>query len=584
MQVSGIRACVTLAWSAVAISAACAPAGELVETPLTTVRVASGLSMPLYVTHSPGDSERLFIVEQSRQIKILRNGAVLPTPFLDVTSLATCCGEAGLLGFAFHPNYQNNGYFYINYTDTSSNNERVFRTVVARYSVSSNRDVADPNSAVVLLRIDQPYSNHNGGWMDFGPDGYLYIATGDGGDRFDPDNNAQDITDNLLGKIVRIDVNRDEFPADPERNYGIPPDNPFVDAEGDDEIWAYGLRNPWRNSFDSETGDLYIADVGQFLTEEINVQPADSPGGENYGWDCTEGASCTAEATCTCNDDSLTAPVHVYNHNAGRCSITGGLVYRGCAIPDLTGTYFFADYCSAQIFSFRYENGGVHDLRERTAELAPGGGLSISGISSFGRDIDGEIYLCDIGGGEVFKVVPAGTPFVARAGATPPDGAIDARQPSNPDGTGVAAGWQSLDVHFEPASPCPEPADFSVTAWAGAGPAPVVDSAERIDSGSLRVRLDRPITPVSRVTLTYIPDGGSVTLGWLPGDVNGDGTSAPADILAMVDALNGVGGAKSAWQTDVDRSGVSGPPDILRVIDLLNGAGVYATYNGVSLP
>jgi hypothetical protein len=420
--------------------------------------------------------------------------------------------------------------------------------------------------------------------MDFGPDGYLYIATGDGGDRFDPDNNAQDITDNLLGKILRIDVNGDDFPADPNRNYAIPPDNPFVDAEGDDEIWAYGLRNPWRNSFDSETGDLYIADVGQFVIEEINVQPADSAGGENYGWDCMEGSSCTAEATCTCNDDSLTGPVHVYNHNSGRCSISGGFVYRGCAIPDLTGTYFFADYCSAQIFSLRYENGAVSDLRERTAELAPGGGLSIDGISSFGRDSDGEIYICDIFGGEVFKIVPDGTPFVASAGATPPDGAIDARQPSNPDGTGAAAGWQFVDVHFEPASPCPEPADFSVTAWAGEGPSPMVDSAERVNGSSLRVHLDKPITPVSRMTLTYLPDGASVALGWLPADVNGDGTSAAADILAMVDALNGVGGAKSAWQTDVDRSGVSGPPDILRVIDLLNGAGVFASYNGVSLP
>lgn len=578
----GVAGCIALL-----VSAACAPAGEVVETPLTTVRVASGLSAPVYVTHAPGDAERLFIVEQRGLIKVLRNGVVLPTAFLDVHEQATSGGEAGLLGLAFHPAYQDNGYFYINYTDTSATDTRVFRTVIVRYTVSANPEVADPDSAHIVLMIDQPYQNHNAGWMDFGSDGNLYIATGDGGSQWDPEGRGQDTTDNLLGKILRIDVDGDDFPGVSERNYAVPADNPFVGVEGDDEIWAYGLRNPWRNSFDVETGELYIADVGQYKTEEVNVQPAGSAGGENYGWNCMEGTTCTGEDSCECGDPSLAAPVHQYAHGGDplpKCSISGGFVYRGCAIPDLRGAYFFADYCSGQIWSFRYENGVIADLRERTEELEPAGIPSIRTVSSFGRDIDGELYICDHTGGEVFKIVPASAPVFTASGSSPPDGAIDARQPSNPDGTLPADGWRSVDFRFTPGAPCADPADFAVTGWVGSGEAPAVEAVERVDGTTIRVHLDRALSPVSRLTLSHVPNGGSATIGWLPGDVNNDGTSAPPDILALIDVLNGVGGAAAEWCADIDRSGVASPPDILRVIDLLNGAGVYPSYNGVSLP
>jgi len=568
-----------------AIAPTCAPAGPVAETPLGTVRVASGLSAPVYVTHAPGDPDRLYIVEQRRQIKILKDGNVQPTAFLDVTELASCCGESGLLGLAFHPDYQGNGYFYVNYTDQSATDARVFRTVVARYTVSANPDIADPNSAQIVLMIDQPYANHNGGWMDFDADGYLYFATGDGGEQWDPEDRAQDTTDNLLGKILRLDVNRDDFPGDVERNYGIPPDNPFVGREGDDEIWVYGLRNPWRNAFDPETGELYIADVGQYAVEEINVQPANGDGGENYGWDCMEGSSCTDQTTCACNDPELTLPIHEYSHGGlplPRCSITGGFVYRGCAIPDLNGTYFFADFCSNQIWSLRYQNGTVTDLRERTLELVPGGGLTIRAVSSFGRDAQGELYICDHVGGEIFKIVPTAPPIVEAVGTNPFDGAIDARQPFDPDGGRTASGWQSFDVLFSPASPCPNAADFAVEGWWGESDVPIISSVERVDTESLRVYLNKPLTPISQVTVRYVPAALTAVLGWLPADVNGDGTSGPADILSLIDSLNGF--TRPVWSTDVDRSGKSSPPDILRVIDLLNGAGAYDAYNGVSLP
>ncbi len=376
------------------------------STPLTTELVVSGLDQPHLVTYAPGDFDRLFILEKRGRIRIVKDGVLLTTPFLDIDALVGggifSFDERGLLGLAFHPDYQNNGYFFVNYTDNSSN------TVIARYKISSDPDIADPASAMIGLTIDQPFDNHNGGWIEFGPDGYLYIATGDGGSGNDPGNRAQDITDQLLGKILRIDINGDDFPGDPNRNYAIPPDNPFVGVTGDDEIWAYGLRNPWRNDFDRETGDLYIADVGQSSWEEINFQPAASTGGENYGWRCMEGAHCTGLTGCECFDSQLELPIHEYDHGDG-CSITGGLVYRGCEIPDLDGTYFFGDYCSARIWSFRYDGVSITDFVERTAELDPVGGPAIIDITSFGEDAFGELYICSQDG-NIFKIVPADPP------------------------------------------------------------------------------------------------------------------------------------------------------------------------------
>ncbi len=364
-------------------------------------RVATGLSDPVFVTHAPGDFDRLFIVEQGGRIKILKNGSVLPTPFLDITDRVNSGGERGLLGLTFHPSYQTNGLFFVDYTGALGT------TNVAQFSRTANFDVADASSEVTLLTVPQPFSNHNGGWIDFGPDGYLYISLGDGGNGNDPGNRAQDITNQFLGKMLRIDVDGDDFPGDAGRNYAIPADNPFVGVTADDEIWAYGLRNAWRCSFDDATGDLYMADVGQSAREEIDFHAAGAPAGQNYGWRCTEGTSCTGLSGCVCNGPLLTPPIHEYDPVLFNCtSVTGGYVYRGCAMPDLVGTYFFADFCRDQMWSFRYSGGVMTEFAERTSELAADVG-TVGSISSFGEDAYGELYVCDLFGGEVFKMVPS---------------------------------------------------------------------------------------------------------------------------------------------------------------------------------
>jgi glucose/arabinose dehydrogenase len=373
---------------------------------LVSERVASGLARPIYVAAPVGD-ERLFIIEQRGVIKILQNGLVLPTPFLDIDNLVpdiTGNDERGLLGLAFHPGYAANGQFYVDYTNLQGD------TVIARYNVSGDANVADPGSAAILLTIDQPYPNHNGGTLAFGPlDGYLYIGMGDGGSAGDPENRAQD-DGSMLGKILRIDV--DGTPP-----YAIPPTNPFAGPGLPlDEIWSKGVRNPYRWSFDRATGDLWIADVGQDSWEEIDFQPAGAAGGTNYGWRKMEGTHCYDPAS-GCNDGSLTLPIYEYSHGGSpyRCSITGGIVYRGHEIPALAGTYFFADFCSDQIWSFRYAGSTIGEFTERTAELAPGGGLSIADIAAFGEDGRGEMYIVDRGSGldgEIYKIrlSPAGVP------------------------------------------------------------------------------------------------------------------------------------------------------------------------------
>jgi len=362
---------------------------------LTTERVAFNLMRPVGVVSPPGDLERIFVLEQHvGRIRILKNGVLLATPFLTIGAVNTG-NEQGLLGLAFHPDYANNGRFFVNYTTGGGSG----RTIIARYTVSGNPDVADPGSAIVLIDEPQPFSNHNGGWLGFGPnDGYLYATLGDGGSGGDPGNRAQDLGE-ILGKILRLDV-------DSASPYAIPPDNPFVGTPGArEEIWAYGLRNPWRASFDRLTGDLYVADVGQELYEEVSFQPASSTGGENYGWRRKEGFNCYSPSS-GCEIPGLVDPIHEYSHPFSSGSITGGYVYRGCAIPELNGTYFFADYASInQIWSFRYAGAPRPPVRNRTAELAPGGGLSINSVSSFGEDAAGELYICDLSGGEVFKIV-----------------------------------------------------------------------------------------------------------------------------------------------------------------------------------
>jgi hypothetical protein len=404
-------------------------------TPLRTALVASGLNALVYLTAPPDDFNRLFVVEQNTgQIRIIKSGTVLPTPFLNIGALISAGGERGLLSMAFHPDYANNGHFFVNYTNTSGN------TVIARYTVSVDPDLADPTSALILKTINQTAANHNGGQLQFGPNGYLYVGMGDGGSFDDPFNNAQD-PQSLLGKMLRLDVD-----AGPPY---IPASNPFVgDPSTLDEIWALGLRNPWRFSFDRDTGDLYIADVGQNAREEVDFQPAPSSGGENYGWDCEEGFDCTPTNNggygCACGDPDLTPPILDVNHS-GSCSITGGYVYRGCALPDLVGTYFFSDYCGGYVRTFRYAEGDPVPpaVIDRTAELAPITGA----IVSFGEDAAGELYIVTLAG-NVYKIIADTGPvcgnFIIEAGeecddgnTAPGDGCSDACQLEATCGNGI---------------------------------------------------------------------------------------------------------------------------------------------------
>ncbi|MCE9594880.1 MAG: PQQ-dependent sugar dehydrogenase [Planctomycetes bacterium] len=390
-----------LVFAALATILAAAPAVAQ-KVPLTTVRVASGLSKPLYVTAPPGDFARVFIVERGGDIEILKAGAINAVPFLDITPLLiTSDQEQGLLGLAFDPNYATNGFFYVDYTRAGDG-----ATVIARYTVSANPDLADASSAVIMKTIAQPQSNHNGGCLQFGPDGYMYVGMGDGGNSNDTGaghtagtGNAQDGS-KLLGKMLRLDV------ANPPTY--VPASNPFVsDPLIADEIWDLGMRNPWRFSFDRTTGDLYIGDVGQGAREEIDFEPAGSPGGFNYGWRCMEGFNCTGLTGCTCNGIGITLPIKDYGHTAGQCSVTGGYVYRGTTLCGYDGTYFYADYCAGRIWTLKYSGGVVTEFTDRTAELAPGGGLVIQDVSSFGEDAAGDIYICDLFDNEVYKIVPS---------------------------------------------------------------------------------------------------------------------------------------------------------------------------------
>jgi glucose/arabinose dehydrogenase len=359
-------------------------------------QVASGLNRPVAITHA-GDN-RLFIVLQGGTIVVHDGTSLLPGNFLDITALiGDSSNEKGLLGLAFHPDYAQNGFFFVDYTDTNGD------TVIARYTVSStNANRADPASARVLLRIDQPFANHNGGQLQFGPDGYLYIGMGDGGSGGDPGNRAQNLND-LLGKLLRIDV-------DNGNPYAIPASNPFVGRAGArPEIWAYGVRNPWRFSFDRAAGDLYIADVGQGEREEINLQPATSIGGENYGWRLMEGKQCFTPSS-NCNNGTLVLPIIDYGHGTGDCSVTGGYVYRGARYPRLHGTYIYADYCSGIIWGATRNADGTWSSRVLidTTHM----------ISTFGEDANGELYVARHAttSGAVFRIIDRlGTPPKRRA-------------------------------------------------------------------------------------------------------------------------------------------------------------------------
>jgi glucose/arabinose dehydrogenase len=345
------------------------------------IEVINGFQTPVGMTNAGDGTGRLFVIEKSGKIRIIQQGQMMPEPFLDLSTIITpnAATEQGLLGLAFDPNYESNGRFFINYTDFNGS------TVIARYQVSANANQANPDSAVIVLTIEQPFWNHNGGHIAFGPDGYLYIGMGDGGDGHDPGERAEDLT-KLLGKMLRLDVSGD--------TYAVPSDNPFSPASGaKTEIWAYGLRNPWKFSFDGLTGDLYIGDVGQGNYEEINFQSTSSKGGENYGWDTLEGNHChEPKQGCDAGDSVL--PILEYDHSEG-VSVTGGYVYRGKQIPSLQGKYLFGDFGSKTIWVAK-KNGDTwsREVFEQTR-------LS---IASFAEDEIGELYIVDFGG-SVYQLV-----------------------------------------------------------------------------------------------------------------------------------------------------------------------------------
>ncbi len=361
---------------------------------------ATSFNAPVDIVNAGDGTDRLFIVEQAGIIEILdANGTQFPTPFLNISSDVSTGGERGLLGMVFHPNYATNGFFFVNYTNNSGD------TRISRFSVStSSPHKADPASEKILMTISQPFSNHNAGDLAFGPDGYLYIGTGDGGSGGDPQCYAQ-TNDELLGKMLRVDVDQNVNTAP---YYGIPPSNPFIgNTDYVDEIWATGLRNPWRYSFDRVTGDLWIADVGQNNWEEVNKQDASSTGGEDYGWKVMEGNNCfdfdpidtdCPSGTPSCFDASYTGPVFEYAHNVtnGGESITGGFVYRGCAFPELEGYYIFADFSSDNVWAI--DGNGNNYIFNNLG----------SSISTFGEDEDGEMYAASYGG-TIYRVTETTT-------------------------------------------------------------------------------------------------------------------------------------------------------------------------------
>jgi glucose/arabinose dehydrogenase len=349
------------------------------EPRVALAKLVDGLAQPLFVTHAGDGSGRLFLVEQGGKVKVWKDGAVLPVPFLDLTGRVSTGTEQGLLSIAFAPDYAASGRFFVDYTDVLGD------TQVVRYQVSAlDADLADPASARTILAVDQPYANHNGGLVLFGPDGMLYVGLGDGGSGGDPQDRAQD-TQQLLGKLLRIDVRGD--------TYAVPADNPFARGGGRGEVWAYGLRNPWRFSFDRATRDLFLADVGQNAVEEVDFQAAGGAGGANYGWNVWEGSRRYKAGDAP----GAVFPVAEYDHGEGRCSVTGGYVYRGSAVPSLRGWYLYADYCSGTLWGLAsvQEKWEVRTLLET--------GLR---VSSFGEDAQGEVYVVDHSGA-VQRLVPA---------------------------------------------------------------------------------------------------------------------------------------------------------------------------------
>ena len=374
---------------------------------LSSELVSDGFKKPVFVISYPTDASILYVVEQAGKIIVLDSGQKKSKPFFNINKRVVNPfrpgDERGLLGFAFHPDHENNKKFYINYIDNDGH------TIVSEF-IAQSKYKADHNSERILLRLEQPYGNHNGGHIEFGKDGYLYIAIGDGGAAGDPLDSGQDLT-SLFGKVIRIDINGSP--------YSIPKSNPFYGIKNArEEIWAWGLRNVWRFSFDKKTGDIYYGDVGQNKWEEVNFEPASSSGGNNYGWRQMEASYCF-EPKENCKRDGMVLPIIEYPNDAyhpafalGRknqlnvegCSVTGGYVYRGKKLKGFEGVYFFGDYCSGNIWSFKVIDGKANEFKNRTEEINIADGEFTNYISSFGQDADGEIYIVDYNGA-VYKII-----------------------------------------------------------------------------------------------------------------------------------------------------------------------------------
>ncbi|MCG3127722.1 MAG: hypothetical protein CHACPFDD_02592 [Phycisphaerae bacterium] len=581
---------------------------------LTTERVASGLSRPVFVTHATGDFNRVFIIEQRQtstaRIRILNIPAhtLNGTAYLTISPTATG-NEEGLLGLAFHPQFLANGYFWVYYTNSSGNNTIVRYRANAPYATSTTADAA---SATTVLTISHPgQSNHNGGWIAFSPNdsqGYLYVNTGDGGSGNDPPNNAQNINV-LLGKTLRLDIDgADDIPGTDDDDgaigqnlapYTNPPDNPFVGVAGLDEIYFMGLRNPWRAGFDRANGDLYIGDVGQNAIEEIDfvhTNTAVTPI-QNFGWRCMEGLNCTGLTGCTCNDPVLTDPIQTYSHAGGACSVTGGYVYRGCAIPALQGTYFYADYCSSVISSFVYDRSGnpAPAPTDRTAELDPPGALTIDSITSFGEDAFGEIYICDQSGGEVYKIIPAS--FVG------PDCNGNGRNDAcdllagtsvdcNSDGTlDDCQSDPTVQITADPANAGAEPGGTAVFSVSVSGDPPFTyqwrkGGVDLVDGGNISGATTDTLTisPVSvgddgfyDVVVSNVcgsvesADARLVVGVCCPCDVNCDGSINGFDVDPMVVLLSGGGTPCSPCAGDANGDGSVNGFDVDPFVDMLGG-------------
>ena len=400
-SVLGLILMAVLALSLISAAPRLAPSASI-PSAVRFTPVVTGVSEPVFITNAADGSNRLFIVQQSGQIRIFKNGSLLPAAFLNVAGVPNFTavgGEQGLLGLAFDPHYATNRFFYVTYTTTTGGPVFKYTTTLVRYRASaSNADLADPASRTLILSIPKKYINHNGGMIAFGPDTFLYMSMGDGGSGGDPDNNGQNIH-TLLGKILRLDVHSTP-PAG--KTYAIPSTNPFFgdpDPSVRQEIWAYGLRNPWRFSFDRSTGDLFIGDVGQNIEEEIDFQPASDAGGNNYGWHILEGNRCYSPASNCTPPSHYVGPVAVYDHGNNDlfgCSVTGGYVDRDPSSPSLNGVYFYGDYCSGKLLGLVHNSNSTWTSR-----------LIIDtpyNISSFGQDEQGGLYLADRVSGRIIQI------------------------------------------------------------------------------------------------------------------------------------------------------------------------------------